>query len=399
MAPETQKLTAKLNRNIPILFAVEFLLELQFFFPVAILVFQGLTGSYAIAMNIIALGWIAAALFEVPTGMLSDRLGRKMTLISSNFALIAAVGCYALPGYAGLPVYWLFVGSVLHGLCFSLWSGADLALLYESLAIDNRADRLPVLLGRLRAMTQIGLTTAGVAAGGLLLLEFSYQDLIELTLIPCFAGLIFAFFIVEPRRDVATDQPRGRAGEAVRLILENPKIRWLALATVIENGIGRASFALAPGFIALVWPTWLVPFYRSGQNALGAVGFWISGLVVRRTGPYKTQLAGSSLSVLLSAVAYIFATVFSPILMMLSQLSWTFTWTANNSLQQENFSDTERATMGSAISLLTAIVGAAASFVVGLLADFAGPQLALIFVLIASLPAAVIYYFLFRRYR
>jgi hypothetical protein len=143
----------------------------------------------------------------------------------------------------------------------------------------------------------------------------------------------------------------------------------------------------------------MVPLYRTGQNAVGTVGFWISGSAVSRFGGFKTLFAGSLLSFITSANAYIFATIFSPLLMMLSQFSWTFTYTADLSLQQQSFSEAQRATMASVISLLTAVVGAIAAFAVGIIADYAGPQATLIIILVATIPASVITYFLFRRYR
>jgi MFS family permease len=400
VAPEKQKSTARLSRNIPLFFTAEFLSEIQFFFPVAVLVFQDIAGSYTIAMNVIGLRLIALAVFEIPTGVLSDKIGRKVTMQLCQLALIAALACYCLPGFADLPVYWLFIGAIFHGFCFSLWSGTSHALLYETLAADGREDQLAKYLGRMSAVGQAGLATSGLAASALLLLEFSFQDLLVYSLLPAVAGLVLVSFLTEPPH-VSSDK-RGAWGhtkEATRLIFSNPKLRWLTVASVVENGIGRASFALAPGFIALVWPAWMVPLYRTGQNAVGTVGFWISGSAVSRFGGFKTLFAGSLLSFITSANAYIFATIFSPLLMMLSQFSWTFTYTADLSLQQQSFSEAQRATMASVISLLTAVVGAIAAFAVGIIADYAGPQATLIIILVATIPASVITYFLFRRYR
>jgi fucose permease len=72
---------------------------------------------------------LASVLLEVPTGLVADRLGKRASLLSGQIAV--AVGCVI---YALGTGFWSFlVAEVVLALGVSLLSGADAALLYDSL--------------------------------------------------------------------------------------------------------------------------------------------------------------------------------------------------------------------------------------------------------------------------
>lgn len=77
--------------------------------------------------------WTVTAL-EVPSGVVADRLGRKGTLLVG--ALLNGLGCFV---FALSFDYATFVlGEILFALGTALISGADSALLYDSLAAEGR---------------------------------------------------------------------------------------------------------------------------------------------------------------------------------------------------------------------------------------------------------------------
>ena len=63
-----------------------FLTDFDLFAPVAIIYFAKVVGSYAAAMSIFSIYMITAALFEVPTGIVSDKVGRRRTIILGSIA-------------------------------------------------------------------------------------------------------------------------------------------------------------------------------------------------------------------------------------------------------------------------------------------------------------------------
>jgi len=67
----------QLKKNIKLLGWFNFFTDFVFFAPVAIIYFQKVTGSFALGMSIFSVAYVSSAIFEVPTGVVSDLLGRK----------------------------------------------------------------------------------------------------------------------------------------------------------------------------------------------------------------------------------------------------------------------------------------------------------------------------------
>jgi MFS family permease len=80
----------------------------------------------------------------------------------------------------------------------------------------------------------------------------------------------------------------------------------------------------------------------------------------------------------------------------ITQFFYAASTTADSALQQKFFSDEQRSTLGSIISVASAVVNAGMALVVGMIADRIGPAGALIVLSVASLPHILIYARLFR---
>ena len=81
------------------------------------------------ALEISAVYYLTVVLLEVPSGYLSDRYGRRPTLIMSS---IAAICSYAVFIVADSYVE-LLLGQCLLAMFFALKSGSDNSLLYDTL--------------------------------------------------------------------------------------------------------------------------------------------------------------------------------------------------------------------------------------------------------------------------
>lgn len=81
-----------------------------------------------------AIYYVAGVAFEVPTGAFADRFGRRSALVVGGLA--NALGCAAMALAYG---FWPFAAGVtLFALSTAMVSGADSALLYDSLATERR---------------------------------------------------------------------------------------------------------------------------------------------------------------------------------------------------------------------------------------------------------------------
>ena len=110
----------------------------------------------------------------------------------------------------------------------------------------------------------------------------------------------------------------------------------------------------------------------------------------------KSLFGARIYSYIISGIAYVAATAFSPILMLTTQVSYAVSVTADGALKQENFSSAQRSTMGSLISFAGAIVTGVGSILAGVLADHFGAAESLLIILLITAPTAMVYFRLYK---
>src|SRR5512143_694664 len=147
-------------RNIRLLAWFNFCNDFRIYGPVMVVYFAHVTGSYADAVLILAIAKISSSLFELPTGVFSDKVGRRVTMLSGQVANIACIAAYA----AGGSFTVLAIGAVIEGLSFSLFSGNQDAFLYDTLKDEGSQTQFPEHQGRLSSMYQFALATSALAA-------------------------------------------------------------------------------------------------------------------------------------------------------------------------------------------------------------------------------------------
>ena len=123
-------------RNIKLLRWHSFFTDFSLWAPLAIIYFSRITGSYALGLSIFSVTMISSAIFELPTGLISDKQGRVKTLILGAIAFIISAIFYAI----GFNYWILFVGAIFQGLGRSFYSGNNDALLYDNLIETKKTD-------------------------------------------------------------------------------------------------------------------------------------------------------------------------------------------------------------------------------------------------------------------
>jgi MFS family permease len=124
-----------------------------------VLYFADVTGSFAAAGLVMAVLLMSSVVLEVPTGVVSDWVGRKGTLVAGALAMLGAVCAYAAAD--GLAA--LLLGACLEGLSQALFSGNNDALLMDTLTEVGREGEFAEMTGRIRSAQQAGAAlTAGL---------------------------------------------------------------------------------------------------------------------------------------------------------------------------------------------------------------------------------------------
>jgi MFS family permease len=195
---------------------------------------------------------------EVPTGAVADRFGRRVSLL-----LGLAVGTAATLIFVAAPRLGVFLlAEVAMALAYTLISGADEALLYDSLVAAERTHEAKRAIARLESAKLLGIVL-GALGGAALTHALPLRGILALQAVPmaCAAGV--ALFLVEPP---SSERAAGRASllrvarEGLGLVLASPALRRLALDLV---PVGALSFLVI----------WLYqPLLETAGIPLGAFG-------------------------------------------------------------------------------------------------------------------------------
>jgi MFS family permease len=129
------------SRNISAFLWFRVLFNSRFYYPIYTILFLdfGLSLEQFAVLNMVWAGSIV--LFEVPSGALADKLGRKHLVVFSALLMVAEMLLLCLmPINAGLLTFYLFLlNRVISGLAEACCSGADEALVYDALPPEGRS--------------------------------------------------------------------------------------------------------------------------------------------------------------------------------------------------------------------------------------------------------------------
>ncbi len=377
-----------LHRNITLLKWFNFCIDFKLYGAIAVVYFAHITGSYALAMSVFSIAMVSAALLEVPTGVFSDRVGRKWTVVlGAAFAVVYSI-FYAVP--TALPDYgyfFLVAGAVCEGFSRSFFSGNNSAMLYDTLAESDSQSEFSEMLGKTGAMLQLALGISGVIGG--FLATWSFAVIMWLSVLPQMMALLLAFRMQEPR--VHMEEHAGNIYDhlisAFKEVVHQPRLRLLTAATSWQYALGEASWLFQAAFMNLLWPVWAVGIGKMASNFAASFSFQFAGRIVRKYGAWKTWVYGDTIKYILAFIAYLFPTGLSPAILSSLSIFYGTGSVAREDLMQREFKPHQRATMGSIGSFAGNMLFGVASFGVGLVADSVSPGVALLGVQILLLPA------------
>ena len=152
-------MTSKTSLNILFYYIAHALTGASFIIPITILYYLAFGLNYFEIGLLESIFLLVTLLLEVPTGVLADKIGRKYTA-SVGFFLVA---CGTMLIGAGGSFFIFALAQIIFGIGASLRSGADTALIYDSLIEANEAGLYNRIEGRSFALFSI----AGVVAAPL----------------------------------------------------------------------------------------------------------------------------------------------------------------------------------------------------------------------------------------
>ncbi|MGO2951826.1 MFS transporter [Lentilactobacillus kefiri] len=170
---------------------------------------------------------IASFLFEVPPGVLADRLTYKFDLILGRLAAILSA-VIILFG----QTFWMFaLGFVINALSYNMQSGTLEALLYDSLIKDKSTKQYPKVISRINVIIEFA-NTLGVVIAGFLVhwhFELTYVIGIVVGLMGLITVLLFKEPVIKKRPTEKQTSVKSIVVNSYRIMKHNHQLRNLML--------------------------------------------------------------------------------------------------------------------------------------------------------------------------
>lgn len=231
-------MTFSVNRNLTALYLVKIAKWMNLVMPVIVLFYKsnGLTMKDIFLLQ--SVYSLTLMTLEIPTGYFADRAGRKTSILIG-----ATLGFAGYLAYSFSFGFWQFViAEVILGVSQSLVSGADSAMLYDTLTASKQKDRYTQLEGRVTSIGNFGEAFAGII-GGLLAVSslrtpFYVQTCVALIAIPA------AIMLAEPPGKSIKIKPRLSEIRSIifSVLHGNVKLKWNTFFSAIT---GAATLTMA----------------------------------------------------------------------------------------------------------------------------------------------------------
>ncbi|HKI89738.1 MAG TPA: MFS transporter, partial [Draconibacterium sp.] len=214
------------KKNIVRLYVVKISKWFNLVMPIVVLFYQdngiGMQGIFMLK----AIYSVAIVVMEIPSGWMADVWGRKKTLILGSILSSAGIFVYIL-SYG----FWAFaVAEIILGVGYSFVSGADSAMLFDSLKAEKKSDRYVKHEGRITSAGNFAEAIAGIAGGFLatitLRTPFYFQFAVASMAIPA------ALTLVEPKIHITEHV------HSIKKLVQNIR------ATIVSNQNLRISILL-----------------------------------------------------------------------------------------------------------------------------------------------------------
>jgi len=170
---------------------------------------------------------IAILIMEIPSGVISDALGRRKTLIASFFVyIISFILFYFSQNYIGL-----LIGMVFFAFADAFRSGVHKAMIFQYLKVFNWSHHKIDYYGHTRSWSQTGSAVSSVIAAAIVFYYERYDVIFIASIIPYLADMILIY-----------SYPKYLDGEIVQFSGAKIKDKFKLVLSAAMQSIKHANF-------------------------------------------------------------------------------------------------------------------------------------------------------------
>ena len=254
----------------------------------------GLSNLEAFAAN--AFFSAGMLIFEIPTGVVADTVGRRASYLLGTVTLAVTTILYWMLWVWQSPFWAWALVSVLLGLGFTFFSGAVDAWLVDALKATSYTGSLETVFGRAQIVGGVAMLSGSVLGGVIaqvtnLGVPFLLRGAILLVMFVVAALLMRDLGFTPDRSESPLRATRTVLRASIRYGLGDPPVRWLMLASPFTAGVGIYVFYALQPYLLELWGdeeaytvAGLAAALVSGTAILGGtLAPWVRKLFRRRT--------------------------------------------------------------------------------------------------------------------
>ena len=196
-------------------------------------------------------------IFEIPTGVVADTIGRRVSYLAGTVTLMVTTLLYVLLWQMEGPLWAWAVVSILLGLGFTFFSGAIEAWLVDALDATGFTGSLEAVFGRGQIVTGIGMLSGSVLGGfAAQLTNLGIPFVMRAAVLAIM--FVYAFYAMKDigfsRKESTGTIPEMKliTRNSVTYGLRVPSVKWLMLSSFFTSGVSiYAFYALQPYLLDL----------------------------------------------------------------------------------------------------------------------------------------------------
>jgi len=216
----------------------------------------GLNNTEAFAAN--AFFTLGFMIFEIPTGVVADLRGRKLSYLLGVITLIASTLLYLFMWYRSARFWGWALSSMLLGLGFTFFSGAIEAWLVDALAHTGFKEQLESVLAKGEVVEGVAMLTGSVA-GGIVAQVTNLGVPYVIRAVLLVLNLIAALLLMKDLGFKPADEKNPIKevkliiASSIRYGLRNPPVRWIMLAAPFSGGVTIFAFYAMQPYLLQLW--------------------------------------------------------------------------------------------------------------------------------------------------
>ena len=197
-------------------------------------------------------------IFEVPTGVVADTWGRRVSFLLGTITLAASTLVYYFMWVVEAPFWAWAVVSVLLGLGFTFFSGAVEAWLVDAMSWAGYEGDLEAVFGRGQMVSGVAMLSGSVAGGVIAqVTTLGVPFLLRVGVLLVMFGVAFRMMFDRGFTPERGSCPLGAMRHVFVTSLDgglrNPPVRWVMLAAPFTAGVGIYTFYALQPYLLELW--------------------------------------------------------------------------------------------------------------------------------------------------